>query len=394
MAENKFTKIVDYLTGAYDLRFNEITNDLETRKKGSKTKFDTANESTLAVELYKQGYTGFDSMLTAFFKSDLVEKHNPIFEYFENLEAWDGQTDYIQNLANFVQVEDHKWFSQQFKKMLVRVVACGLKEIPFNKHCFTFVGKQNDGKTTFFRWLCPKELRQDHYTEDIDFTSKDGKISLATNLFINLDELSNLAKTEIDTVKNFISQESIKLRRPFDKKDTFAPRISSFFASTNNGRFLTDDTGSVRWLVFEINGINHDNGGVKGYQKNVDIDKIWSQAYALLKQGFKYVLTQSEIDEINNRNKVHQKTTPEMEILDQYYQPCNEDCKTKMVMTSTQVLQVLQNRTENKIKMNSVNVGKALNFLGFKKEDKRGVVIDGKIRYYPVSCYLLEDKKI
>lgn len=46
---------------------------------------------------------------------------------------------------------------------------------------------------------------------------------------------------------------------------------SSFIGSTSRATFLNDETGSVRWLCFELMGkIDF------VYSKNVDIDKVWA----------------------------------------------------------------------------------------------------------------------
>jgi len=51
--------------------------------------------------------------------------------------------------------------------------------------------------------------------------------------------------------------------------------------------FLTDSTGSVRWLCFKIHSINHDyNNYITGVQE-VNIDDGWSQAYALYRAGYR-----------------------------------------------------------------------------------------------------------
>ena len=137
--------------------------------------------------------------------------------------------------------------------MLVRSIACALLEYVFNKQVFVLVGAgQNTGKSTFCRWLCPPFL-SDYITEYIN-TDKDGLIVLATNFLINMDELATLSKTEINSLKSLISKDKINVRLPFARRTSVHPRRANFIGSTNNDEFLTDETGSVRWLCFEIEG--------------------------------------------------------------------------------------------------------------------------------------------
>ena len=258
--------------------------------------------------------------------------------------------------------------------MIVRSVACALNVIPFNKHCFTLLGKQNDGKTSFLRFLCPTPL-QDYIKENLDIHNKDGRISLCQNLYINLDELANFSKYDINRTKAFFTIDKVKERLPYDRKASNHLRRASFLASTNSDEFLTDETGNVRWLVFEIEGIHHDNGGKYGYNRNVDINKVYSQAYSLLRMGFDFKLSTEEIrkSEINNKN--YQITTVEQELIQSFFEPVQEKDEKASFMTSTDVLTRLENHTSTKL--NIKNVGRALKLLGFEKTQKRIDEVNG-----------------
>src|SRR5690606_22525402 len=104
-------------------------------------------------------------------------------------------------------------------------------------------------------------------------------------------ELSTLNKQEINAQKSLMSRSYIKVRHPYDRKPTMEPRRASIIGSTNKAEFLTDDTGSVRWLCFTLIGINWK------YKQEIDINRVWSQAYSLYKSGFEYNMTAEEITE-------------------------------------------------------------------------------------------------
>jgi predicted P-loop ATPase len=154
MKKNKIDEIETYLLKKYEIRINIITNTIEKRQKGSKEPFEPINENDLKYGLYKAGYSRFDGELKTILGSFIIPKYDPFKEYFEGLKKWDSsQPDYIQQLTTFVKTDDQRWFELMFKKMLVRVVFQALGSNQFNKHCFTFVGKQHDGKTSFFDFL-------------------------------------------------------------------------------------------------------------------------------------------------------------------------------------------------------------------------------------------------
>ena len=184
--------------------------------------------------------------------------------YFDSLPKYDNKTDYIKLLTSYITTNDQERFYNHFKKWIVRLVKCALIDDYYNKNAFILVqNKQNSGKTTFCRFLCPDSL-SDYIKENIS-TDKDGLISITRNLIINLDELATLTRQDINLLKSILSKDKVNERLPYDRKNSIIPRRCSFIGSTNNSEFLTDLTGSVRWLCFEVENINFD------YKKKIDI---------------------------------------------------------------------------------------------------------------------------
>ncbi len=347
----------------YDLRFNEIRGVVEGRKKDEKD-YKELNENNLFIQLLSNGYKVSITNLCALLNSEFVPTYNPFREYFESLKPWhEGDKDFILELAGYVSVVDQQQFNHHFKKALVRMIACALEDSTFNKQAFILVGgQQNTGKSTFSRFLCPPALKN-YYTETIP-GDKDALISLCENFIINLDELSTLSKFELNNLKSMFSKDRVKVRHPFGRKAQTDPRRASFIGSTNEETFLTDTTGSVRWLCFEINGINWD-------YKDLDIDKVWSQAYALYKSGFKYQLTAEELQINERRNEQYQQVSMEYEYLQMYFSPGDPHVHDDF-MTPTQIRDHILTKTERRAEIKNVMaLGKALKKLGYKRIAKR-----------------------
>ena len=303
------------------------------------------------------------SDLGALLRSDFVEIYNPFKDYFENLTEWFSGIDYIAQLAEYVVTDDKNRFYYHLKKMLVRTVACALKDDVFNKQAFVLVGySQNSGKSTFCRFLCPPEL--DKYFTETFSADKDGLISLAENLFINLDELASLSKYDINQLKSAFSKDKIKIRRPFEKRATTSPRRASFLGSTNKAEFLTDETGSVRWLCFEVLEIDW------RYKKEIEINDVWAQAYTLYKSGFSYNLTTEDIRENDKNNRKFQVVSGEAEKISQMFEPGTEK-ENDGFKTAFEIATQLNLDFAGTYKFTPERVGKALTFLGFKRIIKR-----------------------
>ena len=354
----------NYLSNKYDIRLNIVSNCIELRNKNENSIFKEANENNLYRELQHANLNLPLNKLNSLLQSDFVEKYNPFELYFEGLGIWnqDIEEDYIGKLCKYIPAKDPIRFEKQFRKMLVRSIACALEENVFNKQVFVLVGAgQNTGKSTFCRWLCPPFL-SDHMTEYIN-TDKDGLIVLATNFLINMDELATLSKTEINSLKSLISKDKINVRLPFARRTSVHPRRANFIGSTNNDEFLTDETGSVRWLCFEIEGTINFN-----YRDDFKINDIWRQAYTLYKDRFQYQLTPSEIKENEISNNKHFVASQEMHLITEYFEVPKENEYSENY-TSTQILNHIQNKMHY-ARLNLYKIGKVMTKLGYEKATK------------------------
>jgi predicted P-loop ATPase len=362
-------QLEEYIFGKYDLRINTVSNELEGKLKGEK-EYGLFSEDNLTYDLFVYGFNKFTTQLAVLITTK-VERYDPLKEYFESLPKWDtSQPDHIQKLSEFVVIEDKVWWQSMFKKHLVRMVAQAILKIPFNKQCITLVGKQNDGKTSFLEFLVPPKLSK-YYRKGYDFGgNKDAKISLCQNFIINLDELAAFDKKDLNNeFKTVLTESMVKFRGIFAKNETAHLRRANFVASTNQYEFLTDETGNVRWLPFVVKDILHDNGKEKGYQANVDIDLVWSQAYHLLMSGgFDYVMSKSETEMQEKINQNFMRLSTEMEIIQKYFVPSVEGNQDSMFFTATDIQEELTKNTP--LKMNAVQIGKALKILQFQYTSK------------------------
>jgi predicted P-loop ATPase/shikimate kinase len=361
---SEFEKVENFISERFDLRYNEVSNEVEYRIKDSDSKFEPLNENNLYRDLQKNFINFSIQKLNSLLRSDFVKKHNPFKHYFESLQNWNQEKDqdYINSLCGYIFTKDPKRFSIQLKKMLVRCIACSISNV-FNKQAFILVhDTQNSGKSTFCRWLCPPELSE-YIAENINM-DKDSLIALTENFIINMDELATMNRAEINQLKAFMSKDVIKVRPPYGKKAVLMPRRANFIGSTNKSEFLNDETGSVRWLCFELTANLNFN-----YKNDIDIKNIWSQAYSLFKNGFKYELTPEEIKENEDINRQYRITTAEQELIQEKYFPGDKNDFDSVFFTATDIKQKLE--ADNLLsKINHVNIGKALKVLGFKQDQK------------------------
>jgi predicted P-loop ATPase len=355
-----FHQAEEWLSAYYNFRYNVIKHEIEVSLIG-KNEFKAINENSLFIELNKNGIKISLPNLIAILKSDFVEHYNPFHYYFTNLKDWKkGDRDYISELASYVKSVEQEQFSHHFKKWIVRSVACALEHDYYNKQAFILVhSAQNSGKSTFCRFLCPPALKE-YIAEDVS-DDKDSRILLTKNFLINLDELSSLARKEINSLKSLFSKDKINERLPYDRKNSILSRVCSFIGSTNMAEFLTDETGSVRWLCFTIKTIDWN------YSKSINIDDVWSQAYSLYSsEKFNYNMTSEEIQDNERRNASFQVLSTEAEIIPNFLDLPTESNPGEF-MTATDVLMYISPWISGSIRINKVMLGKGLVQNGFKK---------------------------
>jgi predicted P-loop ATPase len=349
-----FDKIINYIKKKYELRFNEIA--LEFEIKTDNGDWTELNLNSLYIELTQAGINIAFNKLEILMRSHLIKVFNPFENYFQNLEKWNGEN-HIQRLTRYVKTTDTDSFQIHFEKWLTRSVLCALKRGYINKQCIVlFNTKQNSGKTSFLRFLIPPSLEK-YYTEDIG-VDKDGLIALCKNFLINIDELSVMSKTDVNILKAFISKNTVNTRLPYDRKSSLMHRTSSFCGSTNRSDFLTDETGSVRWQIFEVLEIDFN------YYKEIKMDKVWAQAYynAFERKNYNPELTVEDLIENEKRNEKFKQVSLEQEIIISHFEKSENQ---NDFLTATDIMLAMNNALG--VRMNNIKIGKALTALNFER---------------------------
>lgn len=365
--------IEKYLMQRYDFRFNKVTGRLEFKSK-SAPDYQLLTDylaNSLLRELLKAKLNTSASALRGLLHSNFSLEYDPFAEYFKTLPPWDGKTDYIKALAATAKTNNDKLWQSCFKKWIVAMVGCVLKENIINHTVIVFSGKQGIGKTTWHLNLIPAALGVYCFTGNINPNNKDTVIHLSECMLINLDELESLNKSEIGSLKELITKPIIRVRRPYGYHSENLPRRASFAGSVNNSEFLYDTTGSRRFLCFEVSSIDYDSP--------VDLKNVYSQALYLFNNGFQYWFDQHEIIEIMANNEQYNVISVEEELLLTWYEPV-EVSDAKLFLTTTEIATSLSEKTKfNITDAAKCKLGKALKKHDFKR-------IKRKNRYmYPVK---------
>jgi len=354
-----------YLSGKYDFRLNTIKCRIEWRERGKDiwTQADKYFINSLKRELDSIKINTSTGNIKEILSSSFAPRVDPIRSYFSELQKWTKAKYHIKKLCDTVTVQNPGMWYTYFTKWITAVVANALTDTGCQNHtCLVLVGEQGKFKTTWLNNLCPKALSRYLYTGKINIDSKDyNETLLAEYLLINIDDqLRSINKNNEDHIKNIITQPLVKYRRPYDEFINEYPRIASFMGSVNHTEFLSDPTGSRRFLAFEVRDID-----IKTAQE-IDMDLVWAQAYHLFRSGAKYWFNFEEIQELNRENEMFRiKTIEEELIMSKFKVPASRDSADER-LTTTEILIYLESFT--KTKLSKKKIGEALARIGYERK--------------------------
>lgn len=327
---NDIDIVEDFLMERYNFRYNIVKGSTEFKKKEDDV-YEPLDDRIVAElwRLMKKSFVKVSQQtLDNILKSEFVPKYHPFKEYFSSLPPWDEENDYIQQFIDLVEVEagqQDRW-QLYFTKWIVGVVACALEQGE-NHGCIVLVGEQGIGKTTLVGKLVPPELLNYYAVAQLNPNDKDSKILVAESFLINLDELESSTRDEIGHLKSLITIKNVTVRRPYARHTETTRRRASFIGSVNRSMFLTDVTGTRRFLTVDVKKIN--------YTEKLNIEQLYAQALFMLNNDFIYWFHGKEVDLINEANIPYSVTSSEEELLLKTFVPydpsgiSNEELRVK-----------------------------------------------------------------
>ncbi|MCC2780709.1 virulence protein [Parabacteroides distasonis] len=368
---SKNERIERQLNILYDFRFNTVKSRTEYRAANTCDLYQPVTK--FALNSFRRrldvtaGITTSADNIRMILESDFAGKVHPIREYFTALPLLNpAKYGYINKLLNTVQVANPDKWEEYFTKWLVGVVANAMNDTGCQNHtCLVLTGdKQGQFKTWWLDNLCPLPLKSYLFTGKIDPQGKDIYTLIAEYLFINVDDqLKELNKQNENALKNLITTPAVKYRRPYDIYIEEYPHLASFMASVNGNEFLTDPTGSRRFLPFEVLHID------KPKAENICMDNVYSEVMYLYRKRVRYWFNDTEIEELHQTNAGFEVQTVEFEMLMQYFEKPSEEEENLFFMTTAQILTRL--REVCPMQLSEKRLGEALRKAGFKRVQKR-----------------------
>ena len=371
--------IQTFLADRIILRHNVITKRVECRIPSSYETDGTDWQpitdrivNSLWTELSKQKKVRIQDLYHVI-ESDFVPDYHPFLYYLEHLPKWDGQ-DHILGMSVSVtvkgEIEEQMRFAEYLKKWLVGMVAGWIDPEVVNNVILVLIGEQGSYKTTWFNYLLPPQLTSYFYTKtNANRMGRDDLLTLAQYGLVCCEELDTMKPSELNQLKAAVTMPSIDERAAYAHFHEHRKHIASFCGTGNNPQFLSDPTGSRRWLPFEVESIESPR------DHPFDYTGIYSQAYALYQQGFRYWFTRDEILKLQEYNKQFEAPRLEQELVEQYFRKPLAQEPGEFMPVSLALQLVGANITQ---KLSKEMLGRAFSELGFERKtfhNVRGYIV-------------------
>lgn len=230
------------------------------------------------------GITGKEKILDGFAVYALNHKVHKLRDYLSAL-AWDGVPRVDTLLVNYFDADDNIYTREAIRKTLAGAVARVFSPGVKFDTMLILGGKQGLCKSTFFRFL-----GMDWYSDSLcTFEGKDAAELLQGYWIIEVGELTGMTKSEMNTVKQFLSKCDDVYRAAYGQRTEKYLRQCIIVGTTNEAEYLKDYTGNRRFWPVNLAG--------KGRKKDVwkdlpsEVPQIWAEAVALFRLGEPLILS-------------------------------------------------------------------------------------------------------
>ena len=238
---------------------------------------DLSDADIMNISIWMQGeglFVGQEMVGSVADAVAMAHTVHPLRDWLNGLE-WDGVPRVGSWLSVYMGAAGGSYTSNAGRWWMISAVARVMRPGCQADHMLIMEGPQGRGKSTALRILAGDE----YFTDQLpDLHSKDASLQLFGKWMIEWGELDTLARSQVESVKTFVSRRVETLRRPYGKMPVDVPRQCVFGGSTNDSEYLRDVTGNRRFWPFLVGSID-----LKALAR--DREQLWAEAVALYRDG-------------------------------------------------------------------------------------------------------------
>ena len=278
--------------------FNELSESIEIKKgeDGSDVPWSHPNEiwrdqdDAQLIAYLDLNYGSFSERIytNALKKITDDRRYHPIRDYLNSLPTWDGIPRVDRLLVTTLGAADTEYVHAITRKTLCAAIARAM--VPGTKFdtVLVMIGPQGCGKST----ICSK-LAGPWFNDSLMLTDTKDKTApekLQGYWLQEISELAGLRKSDLETLKGFLSRQNDIFRPAYGRHSTPHKRQCIFIGTTNAEQgFLRDTTGNRRFWPVTVPGysatlpdtVPPEAAAFHKHSwelKQDDIDQIWAEA--------------------------------------------------------------------------------------------------------------------
>ncbi|GAA0753595.1 virulence-associated E family protein [Clostridium sartagoforme] len=206
--------------------------------------------------------------------------YHPIKEFLASLPEWDKVPRVDTLLIDFLGATDNLYVRAVTRKTLCAAIARVMKPGCKFDTMLVLSGPQGKGKSTLIAKLCGEWFNDSLLLSDTK--DKTAAEKLQGFWILEIGELAGLKKTDIETLRGFLSRQNDIYRAAFGRRATPHPRQCVFIGTTNADTYLRDITGNRRFWPVKVPG-----GTGRGSWELADeeVAQIWAETLYYYNDG-------------------------------------------------------------------------------------------------------------
>lgn len=211
---------------------------------------------------------------------------HPVQEYLNGL-TWDGVPRLETLFVDYLGAEDNLLTRTATRKWFCAAVARVMRPGCKFDNCLVLCGPQNLGKSSF------ADVMSRGWFQDslVDMNGKDGYEALHGSWIIELAELASTKRSDVETVKTFLSKREDTYRPAYGRRAATFARQCVFFGTTNEAEWLKDRTGNRRFWPITVSR-RMDRAALEKVA-----DQIWAEAKVCWESGESLWMDTKELEE-------------------------------------------------------------------------------------------------
>lgn len=184
---------------------------------------------------------------------------------------------------------DPKYLAEVGRRFMIAAVARALSPGCKVDTMLVLEGLQGKGKSSAVKTLFGAAYFSDNMP---NVGTKDASDHIRGKWCIEFAELSAINKADVESIKSFITRQTDRFRRPYDRHETVYDRRCIFVGNTNQDTYLRDETGNRRFWPVKI-------GDIDLVALERDRDLLFAEAVYRFRQGEAWYIPKSLVEMVS-----------------------------------------------------------------------------------------------